>query len=144
MFPFDWFTDLEKLKQTEFTTIEEFYSHLKKKGITQETYDKMKDIFQTQCTNMGDYMDIYAKADVQDFPSAIKKVCEFYNSYGICPIKDHMSIPSISIKLMEKLTDDSTVWYLPPINASSVTTTLETGIVGGLAEVISFVFKHIR
>ena len=84
---------------------------------------------------MGDYLDIYAKADVQDFPKAILKVCEFYNDFGLCPIKDCISIPSMSIRLMSKLTDPTTVWYLPPKNAQSVTETLQTGIVGGLAEV---------
>ncbi len=75
-------------------------------------------------------MEQYAKADVKDFPAAILNVTKFYNNFGLCPIKDAVSIPSLSIRLMERLTDDNTIFFLPGKNAEPLLKVLKAGIIG--------------
>ncbi len=81
---------------------------------------------------MGDYLEIYAKADVADFTNAIRSVTNFYNDYGICPIKDAVSIPALSIRLCEKLIDSNVVFYLPNKGGGGqeLLDMLKTGIIG--------------
>ncbi len=134
-FPFDWMTSLDCLNETTFPSREHFFSTLKQKGISDEEYQKLVTIYNENCETMGEYLDLYAKADVQEFPACILNVVKFYNEFGLCPVNDSISIPSLSISLMEKLTDPSTVWFLPSQNASDLLVTLRKGIVGGLSEV---------
>ncbi len=81
---------------------------------------------------MGDYLEIYAMADVADFTNAILCVANFYNDYGICPIKDAVSIPALSIRLCEKLVDNNVIFYLPNKGGGGqeLLDTLKTGIIG--------------
>ena len=84
-FPWDWFSEFgnvcvcvcvcvihstsflkkSQLKQTFFPSQVEFSSKLKGTTIDLEDYTKMKDIFDSQCKDMYDFLLIYAKRSVE-------------------------------------------------------------------------------
>ena len=58
-------SNYEKFNDTELPPIESFYSNLSKSGIEMKEYQHAKNVWSKfECTNLGEYHDIYLKTDV--------------------------------------------------------------------------------
>ena len=79
IFPYEWFNRLDKLKETELPSIDEFYSTLKQKGITKKEYSRAKEIWdEFNCKSFEDYHDIYLKADVFLLADSFERFRDFF------------------------------------------------------------------
>lgn len=65
VYPYEWASSIDKLKQTQsFPLHKSFYSLLKEENITDQDYQRGKDIFSFfQCENMLDYCHLYCRLD---------------------------------------------------------------------------------
>ena len=65
VFPYQWYTCLEKLNATSPTSKDEFYSELNEEGISDEDYQYVLDVWnKLGIKNMREYHDLYLKTDV--------------------------------------------------------------------------------
>ena len=65
VFPYDCFDNFEKLNEGNLPSIEEFYSKLNDKNITEEDYEHAKNVWNHfQMKSMRDYHDLYLETDV--------------------------------------------------------------------------------
>ena len=65
VYPYDYIDSIERLKETELPPKEKFYSILYQKHISDEEYERAKDVWQKcKCKTFQDYHDIYLKLDV--------------------------------------------------------------------------------
>src|SRR6266853_924188 len=76
-YTYDKVEDSEYFNRIEFPPIEDFYSILKGKGISQRNHDKALKVYRTfECKNFGDYSDLYCKRDVILLADCFKKFRE--------------------------------------------------------------------
>lgn len=65
VFPYDWFDSIEKFDETQLPPIEDFYSRLYEKNITDEDYLHAKKVWSAfNLKNFKQYHDLYLKTDV--------------------------------------------------------------------------------
>ena len=65
VFPYNYLSSLDKLKETSLPPIEEFYNDLTMSSISPEEYDFAKQVWDVcECRNLGDYLRVYLLADV--------------------------------------------------------------------------------
>ena len=65
VFPYDYVTSLEKLKETVLPSKDDFYSHLYGSHISDEDYDHAKNVWEIfNIKTLGEYSDRYLKTDV--------------------------------------------------------------------------------
>ena len=123
---------------------EMFTSDLKKEPLSKEEYTRLTRLFKENCFTLGDYLELYAKADVGDFVKSISKWIKFYNSEDICILRHGISIPAISQRLWMQTVDPNVVFFLATKFAENLQKTLKRGIVGGLATVCCYLSMHLR
>ena len=100
-FPYEWFDDFEKLKQTYLPEKEAFYSSLKNASISDEDYHYCQQIWQR--LNMQTFQDFliwYNNLDVKPFVAAATKLQQFYFQKEIDVFKTTISVPGIARKLL--------------------------------------------
>ena len=84
VYPYDYMDDFNKFKEEGLPSIENFYSKLTGKDISNEDYNHAKNVWeQFKCKSMRDYHDLYLKSDVlilADVNENFRKTSkEYYN-----------------------------------------------------------------
>ncbi len=68
--------------------------------------------------------------DVDTFVPAISKILQFWNDQQICAITQAISLPGLSIRLMERNVDPNVIYFLAGKKASHMNDVLRKGIIG--------------
>lgn len=98
-FPYEWFTNLEKLNETCLPPHEAFYSKLKAKNISVDEYDECLSAWnERKMQSMRDYLTYYQMLDVTPFLAAVANQVQFYSEKGLDLFKSAVSLPGISFK----------------------------------------------
>ena len=130
VFPYDWFTSMEKLNAKELPTIQEFYSRLNGKNISEVDYTHAKKVWEKfKMKNMRDYHNLYLITDVillADVFENFRKVCK--QNYGLDPAWDFTS-PGLACSAMLKITEVE----LELISDPNMFLMVENGIRGGIS-----------
>ena len=73
VYPYDYVTSFNKLKETKLPSKEEFYSKLYDQRISDEDYQHAINVWNTfNCQTLQDYHDLYLKTDVLLFADVLK------------------------------------------------------------------------
>ena len=132
VFPYDWFDSIEKLNEKNLPPIEEFYSKLNEKNISEEDYEHAKKVWKKfKIKNMREYHDLYLKTDVlllADIFENFRKVCKKY--YNLDPAW-YYTTPGLAWDAMLKMTQVE----LELLSDPQMYLMLENGKRGGIAVV---------
>jgi len=97
VFPYDWFNNIEKLKETKLPDKKDFYSKLEKKHISESEYKHAQKVWEKfNCKTFQDYHDLYLYVDVvllADVFENFRKIC--YKNYGLDPA-NYLTAPSLA------------------------------------------------
>ena len=106
VYPYDHMDSFQKFEETELPTQEKFYSILNNEHISAEDYQHAQNVWKTfNMKNMGDYHDLYLKADVlllADVFENFRKTCLQY--YKLDPAH-YFTSPGLSWDAMLKMTN---------------------------------------
>ena len=106
IFPYEFFTSLDKFKDTSLPPIESFHSALNDEEISADDYLKAQNVWKEfGCTTFKDYHDEYMKLDVlllADVFENFRKMC--LESYQLDP-SYYLTLPSFGWSAMLKLTN---------------------------------------
>ena len=105
VYPYDHMDSFQKFEETELPTQEQFYSLLNKESISDEDYQHAQNVWKTfNMKSMGDYHDVYLKADVlllADVFENFRKTCLQYYKLDPC---HYFTSPGLSWDAMLKMT----------------------------------------
>ena len=105
VFPYDWFDNIEKLKEKNLPPKEKFYSKLNDSNISDEDYEHAKNVWEKfNIKTMKDYHDLYLKTDVlllADVFENFRKICKKY--YNLDPAW-YFTTPGLAWDAMLKMT----------------------------------------
>ena len=80
IYPYEYKDSFEKFGETQLPEKEKFYSSLNDEGITDEEYERAKQVWETfGCRNLGDYHNLYVATDtllLADVFENFRKVCQ--------------------------------------------------------------------
>ncbi len=110
VFPYDWFSNLDKLKESKLPSREEFYSKLNDEEISDQDYEHAQNVFnhfksKKEEYKFKDYHDLYLKQDVlllADIFEKFRKTCHLF--YKIDPAH-YFTAPGFAWDAMLKMTD---------------------------------------
>ena len=106
VYPYDHMDSFQKFEETELPTQEQFYSILNDSSISDVDYQHAQNVWKTfNMKSMGDYHDVYLKADVlllADVFENFRKTCLQY--YGLDPAH-YFTSPGLSWDAMLKMTN---------------------------------------
>ena len=106
VYPYDHMDSFQKFEETELPTQEQFYSILNNEHILTDDYQHAQNVWKTfNMKNMGDYHDVYLKADVlllADVFENFRKTCLEYYKLDPCY---YFSAPGLSWDAMLKMTN---------------------------------------
>ena len=130
LFPYSWFSSLDKLdapglpaRDPEFRKAldsndeegikrlmpyDPFYDILHLRTISNEEYDECHSEYnRLEMTKFGDYVKLYNNLDVVGMIEGIEKMSQIYQHQGLCMLKDAVSLPRLSQKIIfRSLTKD--------------------------------------
>ena len=102
-FPYEWPDDINKLEYTTLPSLEDFYSQLKGRNITEEEYAYCQQVWRDhKMTTFRDFLVWYNNLDVAPFVQAVEKFQQFYFQKGIDVFKSAISVPGIARQLLFK------------------------------------------
>ena len=105
VYPYDYMNSFDKFNDEHLPSKEQFYSGLTEEDITNDDYNKAKQIWQHfGIKSMGDYHDLYLKTDVlllTDVFEYFRDMCLSY--YGLDPVY-YYTLPNFAFDAMLKLT----------------------------------------
>ena len=106
VYPYDHMDSFQKFEETELPTKEQFYSLLNNESISDEDYQHAQNVWKTfNMKSMGDYLDVYQKADVlllADVFENFRKTCLQYYKLDPC---HYFTAPGLSWDAMLKMTN---------------------------------------
>ena len=104
-YPYEWMDSAEKLNHKGLPAKEEFYSTLKKEGITEDDYNHATNVYEKlNCKSFRDYHMTYLKCDVlllADVFENFRRTC--LNYYELDPA-NYITAPGLSWDAMLKMT----------------------------------------
>ena len=104
VYPYDYMNAFDKFNDEQLPSKEQFYSRLTEEGITNDDYNKAKQIWKHfDIKNMGEYHDLYLKTDVlllTDVFENFRDMCLSY--YGLDPVY-YYTLPNFAFDAMLKL-----------------------------------------
>ena len=153
IFPYTWCTGTEVLLQKTFPSLKEFCPSLGKqerevctdygyttrvldKHISNEAYQEAKDIYESTCKNMGEWLKFYNMLDITPLFICVQRNFDFYVSLKVDMFKDANSVPALALKVAQSLADSKTnreSIYLFGNEYSNLQDDLRAGIKGGLS-----------
>ena len=105
VYPYDYMNAFDKFNDEHLPSKEQFYSRLTEEDITNDDYNKVKQIWKHfGIKNMGEYHDLYLKTDVlllTDVFENFRDMCLSY--YGLDPVY-YYTLPNFAFDAMLKLT----------------------------------------
>ena len=105
VYPYEYMDSFERFGETQLPEKEKFYSSLYDEGITDEEYERAKQVWGTfGCRNLGDYHNLYVATDtllLADVFENFRKVCQ--EKYGLDPAH-YYSAPGLSWDALLKKT----------------------------------------
>ena len=105
VYPYDYMNSFDKFNDEHLPSKEQFYSRLTEEDITNDDYNKAKQIWKHfDIKNMGEYHDLYLKTDVlllTDVFENFRDMCLSY--YGLDPVY-YYTLPNFAFDAMLKLT----------------------------------------
>ena len=105
VYPYDYMNALDKFNDEQLPSKEQFYSRLTEEDITNDDYNKAKQIWKHfGIKSMGEYHDLYLKTDVlllTDVFENFRDMCLSY--YGLDPVY-YYTLPNFAFDAMLKLT----------------------------------------
>ena len=105
VYPYDYMNSFDKFNDEHLPSKEQFYSRLTEEDITNDDYNKAKQIWKHfDIKNMGEYHDLYLKTDVLLLTDAFENFRDMCLSYyGLDPVY-YYTLPNFAIDAMLKLT----------------------------------------
>ena len=96
VYPYDYVDSNEKFNETEYPSIDKFYSQLTESGINEKEYEHGLNVWNAfNIKNLGEYHDLYLKTDVtllsdvfENFRKTAKK------NYGLDPANGYFTLPN--------------------------------------------------
>ena len=105
VYPYDYMNSFDKFNDEHLPSKEQFYSRLTEEDITNDDYNKAKQIWKHfGIKSMGEYHDLYLKTDVlllTDVFENFRDMCLSY--YGLDPVY-YYTLPNFAFDAMLKLT----------------------------------------
>ena len=105
VYPYDYMNAFDKFNDEQLPSKEQFYSRLTEEDITNDDYNKAKQIWKHfDIKNMGEYHDLYLKTDIlllTDVFENFRDMCLSY--YGLDPVY-YYTLPNFAFDAMLKLT----------------------------------------
>ena len=105
VYPYDYMNSFDKFNDEHLPSKEQFYSRLTEEDITNDDYNKAKQIWKHfDIKNMGEYHDLYLKTDVlllTDVFENFRDMCLSF--YGLDPVY-YYTLPNFAFDAMLKLT----------------------------------------
>ena len=106
VYPYDHMDSFQKFEETELPTKEQFYNLLNNESISDDDYQHAQNVWKTfNIKSMGDYHDVYLKADVlllTDVFENFRKTCMQYYKLDPCY---YFTSPGLSWDAMLKMTN---------------------------------------
>ena len=131
-FPYEYMTNIDRLKERSLPPHEAFYSKLKNSNITKEEYDYCQKIFKEQNMHtLRDFLIWYNNKDVVPFLKAIEKQSKFYQSLGLDIFKDGIGIPSLTLKYLFSTIPEQTYFSLFSPKNKHIVDLFRQNLVGG-------------
>ena len=105
VYPYDYMNAFDKFNDEQLPSKEQFYSRLTEEDITNDDYNKAKQIWKHfDIKNMGEYHDLYLKTDVLLLTDAFENFRDMCLSYyGLDPVH-YYTLPNFAFDAMLKLT----------------------------------------
>ena len=132
IYPYDYMDSFSKFNDTELPDIEEFYDLLKDTNISENDYKHANNVWNTfNLQNMGEYHDLYLKADILLLVDAFenfRKTCLTY--YKLDPLH-YITSPGLAWDAMLKMTGIN----LELITDIDMQLFIEKGIRGGISTI---------
>ena len=137
-FPYSWFTDLEKLKQTCLPDRKDFWSDLTQSTIDKKDYAYLKEVWRQEgFRTMRDLLVWYNNLDVQPFLEAAEKMFQTWKGLNIDCFKGNMiSLPGLALNYLTQTMEKATILPLFDEKNQDVLETIQDNIVGGLSVVM--------
>lgn len=128
--PYDWYNDPSKNKYTSLPPIEEFYSKLSKKHLTQDEYDHACKIWKEfKCVEFEEYMHVYLKTDVILLADVFEQFRTLnMDNYGLDPCH-YFTSPGVSWESLLKMYGGS----LDLLTDEDMILMFEKGMRGGIS-----------
>ena len=104
VYPYEYFSSFESIKNSQFPPIAAFYSSLREAGITPEDHKHGTNVIEFfKCENMDDYMKLYCSLDVILLAEIFVKYREMViKHFELDPIY-YLGIPGLSFDIMLKM-----------------------------------------
>ena len=132
VYPYDYVTSIDKLKETKLPPKEAFYSKLYDEEISDEDYQHALNVWNTfNCQNLQDYHDLYLKSDVlllADVFENFRKKCLKYYKLDPC---HYYTAPGLAWDACLKLTKQE----LQLLSDYDMLMMFEKGIRGGISHI---------
>ena len=132
VYPYDYVTSIEQLKETKVPPKEAFYSKLYNEEISDEDYQHAHNVWNTfNCQNLQDYHDLYLKSDVlllADVFENFRKTCLKYYKLDPC---HYYTAPGLAWDACLKLTKQE----LQLLSDYDMLMMFEKGIRGGISHI---------
>ena len=151
IFPYELFNRIEDLESCEeFPSQEKFYSNLKKCGVSDEEYEKAKNLYdqrhnlpighKERFRHMGDWLKHYNLLDTAPLMKAIGNSFTAFREYFNCDPITSLSLPSLAFQAMFALyPEDAPLSY--STNNEELRQLYRASIIGGLTTVTH---RHIN
>ena len=109
-FPYEYFTKVSRLQETNLPPIEKWWSSLKNKNMLDDGIHSMEENFKwlqeiwikEKMETFQDFLVWYNKLDVYPFVTAASRLSEFYFEKNIDVFKEAISVPGVARKLLFK------------------------------------------
>ena len=132
VYPYDYVTSIDKLKETKLPPKEAFYSLLYNEEISDQDYQHAYNVWNTfNCQNLQDYHDLYLKSDVlllADVFENFRKTCLKYYKLDPC---HYYTAPGLAWDACLKLTKQK----LQLLTDYDMLMMFEKGIRGGISHI---------
>ena len=104
MYPYEYFSSYDSIKNSQFPPKEAFYSRLSETHISAQDHKHGSEVFKFfNCKNMDDYMKLYCGLDVILLAEIFVKYQEMVMKHFELDTIYYLGIPSLSFDIMLKI-----------------------------------------